>query len=104
MTDAYTPSTGEVRRRYAFARSANAPGKNQSAVAEFDRFIAALRAEWEAEQGEPRKVYVVAVDYPWEGYGPPEMAFASRNAAEAYVAENSQSTYAYPEIFELDVE
>lgn len=39
----YTPSTGEVRRRYAYARSAG--NKNQSAVAEFDRWLAAHDAE-----------------------------------------------------------
>ncbi|WEK60519.1 MAG: hypothetical protein P0Y60_14555 [Candidatus Microbacterium colombiense] len=39
----YTPSTGEVRRRYAYARSAG--HKNQSAVAEFDRWLAAHDAE-----------------------------------------------------------
>ncbi|WP_295103121.1 hypothetical protein [uncultured Microbacterium sp.] len=51
MSD-YTPSTGEVRRRYAYARSAG--NKNQSAVAEFDRWLAAhdaeKRAEWEVEE------------------------------------------------------
>lgn len=51
----YAPTTGEVRRRYAYARSAG--HKNQSAVAEFDRWLAAhdaeKRAEWEAERRAP---------------------------------------------------
>lgn len=62
----YAPTTGEVRRRYAYARSAG--HKNQSAVAEFDRWLAAhdaeKRSEWEAEQGaeEPEWEYRVSGD------------------------------------------
>ena len=41
----YTPSTGEVRRRYAYARSDKPRHKNQSAIAEFDRWLAAHDAE-----------------------------------------------------------
>ena len=44
MSD-YTPSTGEVRRRYAYARSDKPGHKNQSAIAEFDRWLAAHDAE-----------------------------------------------------------
>ena len=51
MSD-YAPTTGEVRRRYAYARSGKPGHKNQGAVAEFDRWLAAhdaeKRAEWEA--------------------------------------------------------
>ncbi len=43
----YTPSTGEVRRRYAYARSSG--HKNQSAVAEFDRWLAVHDAEVRAQ-------------------------------------------------------
>ena len=41
----YTPSTGEVRRRYAYARSDKPRHKNQSAIAEFVRWLAAHDAE-----------------------------------------------------------
>lgn len=54
----YTPSTGEVRRRYAYARAAGS--KNQSSVAEFDRWLAAHDAEVRAS--------VVAEGPEWE-YG-----------------------------------
>lgn len=51
----YAPTTGEVRRRYAYARSGKPGHKNQGAVAEFDRWLAQYtavkRAEWEAELG-----------------------------------------------------
>lgn len=40
MSD-YAPTTGEVRRRYAYARSGKPGHKNQGAVAEFDRWLAA---------------------------------------------------------------
>ena len=41
----YAPTTGEVRRRYAYARSGKPGHKNQGAVAEFDRWLAAHDAE-----------------------------------------------------------
>ena len=68
MSD-YTPTTGEVRRRYAYARSGKPGHKNQGAVAEFDRWLAAhdaeKRAEWEAEQSETEWEYLVS--HAWDG-------------------------------------
>ena len=64
MSD-YTPSTGEVRRRYAYARSDKPGHKNQSAIAEFDRWLAAHDAEVLAAAGvtQPEPEY----EYSWEG-------------------------------------
>lgn len=44
MSD-YTPSTDGVRRSYAYVRSSKPDHKNQSAIAEFDRWLAAHDAE-----------------------------------------------------------
>ena len=67
MSD-YTPTTGEVHRRYAYARSGKPGHKNQSAVAEFDCWLAAhdaeVRASVLAEQGEPEWEYGYGANYP----------------------------------------
>lgn len=49
MADDYTPTTEEVRGFYIQAGEDWGDGVTKSA-AEFDRWLAALRAEWEAEQ------------------------------------------------------
>lgn len=73
----YTPSTGEVRRRYAYARSAG--NKNQSAVAEFDRWLAAHDAEVRAG--------VVAEEPEWE-YGIRTLRYGGKYGF--YVARDEQ--------------
>lgn len=50
MSD-YTPSTDGVRRSYAYVRSSKPDHKNQSAIAEFDRWLAAHDAEVLAAAG-----------------------------------------------------
>ena len=50
MTDDYTPTTEEVRE--AFSEMSSWDMSADETDAAFDRWIAALRAEWEAEQGE----------------------------------------------------
>ena len=69
----YAPTTGEVRRRYAYARSGKPGHKNQGAVAEFDRWLAAHDAEVTAkalERGvDELGVYVGDEDGDyWTGY------------------------------------
>lgn len=49
MTDDYTPTTDELRAQWAATWH---PRNPEAADASFDRWLAALRAEWEAEQGE----------------------------------------------------
>lgn len=50
------------------------------------------------------KIYVIAWDYGYEGYGEPGRAFATREAAEEFVAKKPGAPESIPEIFELEVE
>lgn len=49
------------------------------------------------------KVYVIAWNYAYEGYGRPQSAFATLEAAEEAIKGQGDS-YDSPEIFELEVE
>ena len=72
MSD-YMPSTGEVRRRYAYARSDKPGHKNQSAIAEFDRWLAAHDAEVLAAAGvapQPEPEYEYSCVHPVAGVTP----------------------------------
>ncbi len=64
VADDYTPTTEEVRGFYIQAGEDWGDGVTKSA-AEFDRWLAALRAEWEAEQGEPEWEWAVESTYPY---------------------------------------
>jgi hypothetical protein len=53
------------------------------------------------------KIYVIAWSYPYEGYGPPSDAYATREAAEEAIAEYKDAPRHFdeiPEIFELEVQ
>lgn len=50
------------------------------------------------------KVYIVIWAYDYEGYGEPQEAYSTREAAEDSIAQYSRKDDPSPEIFELEVD